>query len=92
MSFFSHKADAEIAVQLPVTPIVGTRVRIVGESGMFLVVRVDARRYLADVIRMDKTARVEEGIHFSLIHALPEPRAFRPDLWHRAAVFSLEAA
>ena len=85
MGFSSRSPDPAVTTPLPDTPVVGARVRILGESGIFVVVRVDLRRYVVDVIRMDKKAQVEEGIHFALIQPLTEPRTFRPALWHEAS-------
>jgi hypothetical protein len=45
----------------------GDRVEIIGEPGIFLVVRIDRKRHCADVMRMGSNARVEFGIHLAAI-------------------------
>ncbi len=42
-------------------PTVGQRVRVSGEVEEYMVIRVDAARHLADLMRMSGIRRVEEG-------------------------------
>jgi hypothetical protein len=46
---------------------VGAKVEILGEQGVYLVVRVDDQRYVADLMLMGKTARLEQGVSFGNI-------------------------
>jgi hypothetical protein len=54
-----------------VPPAIGDKVEIVGEKGVYLVVRVDGRRYLADLMLVCKTAKVEAGVAFAAIKPVP---------------------
>ena len=51
-------------------PEIGTRVRIAGERGVYLVMRVDLRRYLADLMLEGPTAKVEQGVPFWAIESI----------------------
>lgn len=53
---------------------VGAKVEILGERGLYLVVRVDEQRYAADLMLMGKTARVEQGVSFNNIRPIAERR------------------
>lgn len=53
---------------------VGAKVEILGEQGLYLVVRVDEQRYAADLMLMGKTARVEQGVSFNNIRPVAERR------------------
>jgi hypothetical protein len=48
-------------------PVVGQRVRVVGETGEFMVIRVDRPRKTADLMRMTEIRRVEEGVSLRVI-------------------------
>jgi hypothetical protein len=45
----------------------GDRAQIIGEPGVFLVVRIDRKRHCADLLLMGPNARLELGIHLSSI-------------------------
>jgi hypothetical protein len=46
---------------------VGEKVEIAGEPGKYLVVRIDRRRCVADLMLMGRNARMEFGVHFAAI-------------------------
>ena len=49
---------------------VGEKVEIAGEPGQYLVVRIDRRRCVADLMLMGQNARMEFGVHFAAINPL----------------------
>jgi hypothetical protein len=49
---------------------VGERVEVVGEPGKYLVVRIDRRRCVADLMLMGQNAQMEFGVHFGAIAPL----------------------
>jgi len=49
---------------------VGANVELIGEQGVYLVVRVDRRRHCADLMLMGSNARMEFGIHLSAIRQI----------------------
>lgn len=50
----------------------GDRVELIGETGVYLVVRIDRKRHCADLMLMGSNARMEYGIHFSAICPMSE--------------------
>ncbi len=62
---------------------VGAKVEILGEAGVYLVMRVDELRYVADLMLMGKTARVEQGVSFSTIRPVVENPGSPSANWKR---------
>ena len=58
---------------------VGEKVEILGEPGKYLVVRIDRRRCVADLMLMGQNARMEFGVHFGAINPL---RQGQSSGWH----------
>lgn len=63
------------------TPEVGSKVRIIGERGNYLVMRLDVRRYLADLMLLGATARMEHGVPFWAIEPVGTEIRFGSVLW-----------
>lgn len=66
-SFIIHMPRFEFHFPGRVPFEVGEKVYIAGEPGTYLVVRIDRRRCLADVMLMGQNARMEFGVHFAAI-------------------------
>jgi hypothetical protein len=59
-----HHADAPAS---HVKFEVGQKVEVIGETGIFLIVRIDRQRYCADLLRMGASARMELGIRLACL-------------------------
>ncbi len=57
------------------TPRTGQKVQIDGRSEVFVVLRVDARRQLADLLRQGSVRKVEAGIPLALLRVVGDPEA-----------------
>lgn len=51
---------------------VGTKVQIIGEPGNYVVVRVDPKRYTADLMLMGQLSKMEFGVHFRSLRLATE--------------------
>lgn len=56
---------------------VGSKVRIIGEAGEFLVVRVDAQRHTADLLLMGPISRMETGVRLLMIEPVTNGPSMR---------------
>jgi hypothetical protein len=59
-------------------PKVGNKVQIKGERGVYLVLRVDRQRYIADLLLMTGKVRVEFGVQFSAIEIMENQGTLSP--------------
>ena len=51
---------------------VGTKVQIIGEPGNYVVVRVDPKRYTADLMLVGQLSKMEFGVHFRSLRPASE--------------------
>jgi hypothetical protein len=58
-------------------PRVGQRVRVAGQDEEYIVMRVDRRRYLADLMCMSGMRRVETGVLLLALNPVPVERSKR---------------
>lgn len=69
-----RRSDKTSDVAAPLQHVaVGAKVRIIGEPGNYVVVRVDPKRYTADLMLIGQRSRVELGVHFRSLRLIPEP-------------------
>ena len=62
--------------RLPDAPKVGQRVRIEGQQGLYLVLRLDTKRFAADLMLMTGNHEIEHGVPFFAIDPVePKERA-----------------
>jgi len=61
-------------------PTVGQRVCVMGERGEYMIIRVDRKRHLADLMHMGAVRRVEEGVPLQALRPLREEKSNRLSL------------
>lgn len=64
--------------RLPEAPKIGQRVRIEGQPGMYLVLRLDTKRFAADLMLLTGTHDIEHDIPYFAIEPIEEVRRARP--------------
>jgi hypothetical protein len=62
----------EPAGMLTPPPKTGQRVRVVGSDQEYMVIRVDRKRHMADLMRMSAVPRVESGVLLVALRPVPE--------------------
>jgi hypothetical protein len=70
-----------VAVMLPEgeikIPVVGERVRVIGQKDEFMVISVDRARHVAELMKMTGIRRVEEGVSLRVIRPVADQGTHR---------------
>jgi hypothetical protein len=68
--FFGEHNRQQVSTSQALSPRTGQHVRIAGRDEIFLVLRVDRTRHLADLLRHGAVRNVQAGVPLALLHVV----------------------
>ncbi|HEY3706563.1 MAG TPA: hypothetical protein VGL22_15990 [Terracidiphilus sp.] len=74
MSDGRQKSQPQLSVVRTPAPRAGQYVRIGGREEVFLILRVDKTRHLADLLRRGAVRKVEGGVPLALLRVVPSAK------------------
>jgi hypothetical protein len=89
MSAGAQKSQRQASTPQAGPPRAGQHVRVAGRGEVFLILRVDRKRHLADLLSHGAVRKVEQGVPLALLRVV-EPNA--GDTGHGASKLSREAS
>jgi hypothetical protein len=70
LSSGGHNRQQQVSTSQAGSPRAGLHVRIAGRDEIFLILRVDRTRHLADLLRHGAVRKVQAGVPLALLHVV----------------------